>query len=265
MRTPTVVKPLRSAVGKPQDILERLCARLVGTAKVEGLGTVPAVQPLTIALGETDCEAIRDGFLAQPVNALSSLAFSLVGLVLLGWAARATATERAVRYAFVVAMVATGLGSFLYHGPQTPGSGFLHDITFLVALLIIGLANLSTWRGWPSRRLWVVLVVLTGLAAVVLALYPTVTNVLTAIAVVILLAGDLGMHRVGGIDGRWYAVALGSLAMAFVFFLIGRTGSPLCDPDTVIQGHGAWHVFSAVFLGAYAVATGSVRTVVETT
>ena len=214
---------------------------------------------LTIALGESDCESIGDGFLAQPVNALSSLTFSVVGLALLTWAGKAQATERAVRYTFVVAMIATGIGSFLYHGPQTAGSGFLHDITFLVALLIVAVANVSTWLQWPSSRLWGVFAALGVTAAVVLAVFPSVTNVLTGISVLILVTGDVGMHRLGGIDGRWYGVALGALAIALIFFLVGRTGSPLCDPDTVLQGHGAWHVFSAVFLGAYAVATGAVR------
>jgi hypothetical protein len=28
-------------------------------------------------------------------------------------------------------------------------------------------------------------------------------------------------------------------------WVLGRTGAPLCDPDTLWQPHGAWHLLSA--------------------
>ena len=32
----------------------------------------------------------------------------------------------------------------------------------------------------------------------------------------------------------------------------GRSGSPLCDPDSVVQLHGAWHVLSALAVVVWA-------------
>jgi hypothetical protein len=34
-------------------------------------------------------------------------------------------------------------------------------------------------------------------------------------------------------------------------FAFGRTSSPLCDPDSPVQLHGAWHVVVALSLAAY--------------
>ena len=35
-------------------------------------------------------------------------------------------------------------------------------------------------------------------------------------------------------------------ALAGLSFLFGRTGSPVCDPDSPLQPHGGWHVLTAV-------------------
>jgi hypothetical protein len=43
-------------------------------------------------------------------------------------------------------------------------------------------------------------------------------------------------------------VAYGALAVAAAAHLAGRTGSPLCRPDSGWQWHAAWHVLSALAL-----------------
>ena len=55
-------------------------------------------------IGDSDCETIGTGFLAQPINAVSSLSFSLAGLVVVWWATRVQGTERVVRIVFGVLM-----------------------------------------------------------------------------------------------------------------------------------------------------------------
>jgi hypothetical protein len=51
------------------------------------------------------------------------------------------------------------------------------------------------------------------------------------------------------------ACAAGAFALAIPMQLFGRTGGPLCKPDSVLQAHGAWHVLTAAALAcAFAVA-----------
>ncbi len=210
-------------------------------------------------MGETDCEAFGSGWLAQPVNALSSLAFTVVGVAMIGWARSTSGPERVVRWGFIIGMVTTGIGSFLFHGPQTSGSQFLHDITFLVTVAILAVANLGAGFRWASTTAWAVIAVFTVATVVALVVSPGVTNVITGIAVVLLVAGDLTVRRVGTVSTTWFAVAMVALAVALAFLVLGRTGNLLCDPESMIQGHGLWHLFGAVALGAYAVATGDAR------
>lgn len=211
------------------------------------------------ALGESDCEYIGDGLLAQPVNAVSSLTFSAVGAAVLVWAGAAQNWERRFRQVLGILLVLTGLGSFLYHGPQTAGSLFAHDITFLAAIIVVAGTDGALVLRWPESRSWSAIAVVLIVFGLVLVLWPTVTNVLTATTVVMLVASDVPLHRIGGIDRGWYVAALVLVGLALLFFLLGRTGGPLCTPDSLFQGHGLWHILSALALGAYVVATAPTR------
>jgi hypothetical protein len=33
---------------------------------------------------------------------------------------------------------------------------------------------------------------------------------------------------------------------------VGRTASPWCDPDSLLQGHAVWHLLAAAALAAWA-------------
>jgi hypothetical protein len=105
-------------------------------------------------LGAGDCELIRvDGLLAQPVNALSALAFVAVGVWLV--------VRR--RSLLGVLTVAVGIGSFLFHGPQPAGAKWIHDVSilWLLAALIVpggrnfisiaGAAVAGCWPGSPGQ------------------------------------------------------------------------------------------------------------------
>jgi len=219
---------------------------------------------IMVALGETDCETIRDGALAQPVNAISSLVFSLVGLGLLLWANSAQAWERRFRSVVGVLFVLTGIGSFLYHGPQTAGSLFAHDVTFLAVLAVVAGTHIALALRWSEPASWLATGTLIALYVIILIVWPTATNILAASAVVLVVAGDIPLHRVGGLDGRWYGAALVLMALAVVFFGLSRSGGPICSPDSLLQGHGMWHVLGACALGAYVVGTAPTRARMET-
>lgn len=68
------------------------------------------------SFGHSDCERIVVGAaLAQPVLAVTSLAYVVAGVAVLSWAVRVRAP---LGGAAGVALVAVGAGSFAYHGPQ---------------------------------------------------------------------------------------------------------------------------------------------------
>jgi hypothetical protein len=49
-----------------------------------------------------------------------------------------------------------------------------------------------------------------------------------------------------------YRAALGVAAAGAACWWLGRTASPLCRPDSLLQGHAAWHLLSAAALAVWA-------------
>lgn len=142
------------------------------------------------SLGFSDCERISDAALAQPVLALTSLAYVVAGAIALFWSVR----WREPLAAFAsVALAAVGFGSVAFHGPQPWWAGPAHDWP-IIAVGVVYAAILV--RSRRSRTPWL--------------------------------------------------VAAGVFAIGLAAYAAGRTGSPLCRPDSLWQYHGAWHVLTAL-------------------
>jgi hypothetical protein len=141
-----------------------------------------------LALGASDCEALRDGWLGQPVNGLSSLAYVLAGVYVV---------RRDGPPVPALALGAVGVGSVLYHGPMPPGAELVHDgsLVALAAAILVAL-----WRRslrWPP------------------------------------------------------ALAVTAAGVAVAVNVLTRTGAPLCRPASLLQGHAAWHVLTAIALASW--------------
>lgn len=206
-------------------------------------------------IGASDCELLGDALLAQPVNALSSLAYVVVGLVVGVLAVRARrAAVPSVVYGACVAAI--GLGSVLFHGPQTSGSQVLHDLPILVTALFVVVADVALLRPGLRHPLAVFVaasIVATALSVADARLGAAATG--AAVAAIVVLEAMVYRRRVRDVPPRTQLMAYGLIvavaAVAGTTWLLGRTGSPVCDPDAVFQFHGLWHVISAGLFGAW--------------
>ena len=119
-----------------------------------------------LAMGGTDCERLHPGWLAQPANAVSSLAYLAVGVWLLRRAA-AGGGHRGVLVSGGGAFLGVGVGSLAYHGPQPGWADFVHaaSVVCLVGVVVAQTAWLgvrSTTRrvalaAWKAAGGWMVL------------------------------------------------------------------------------------------------------------
>ena len=128
-----------------------------------------------------DCELITDGLLAQPVNAISSLAFLV----------SASALVRSGLRIHAALMAALAVGSVLFHGFPSSVSSVVHDLALLalvITVVAIVFRRPSIALSWPMALL------------------------------------------VGGL----------------VVWFFSRTGGPLCDPTSTVQGHAIWHLVAAI-------------------
>ncbi len=210
-------------------------------------------------MGGSDCESIGTGVLAQPINTVSSLAYTVIGVLIFGWAFSVPGRERSYRLVFGVLLALTGIGSVLFHGPQVGVSQFTHDATFLVTLWFLAASNLADLFQWSSARRWAVIVGGSGTIGGALWISPTITNVVMVLGVVALVVSDVSLRRQGRTSSGWFVASLVTILLAVGMFLIGRTASPYCDPDAFFQGHAVWHLLGAISLGSYFVGTSYAR------
>jgi hypothetical protein len=176
-----------------------------------------------------DCEAIGSGLLGQPVNSLSSLALVVAGLFVLSrdrWVAGALA--------------ATGIGSFLFHGPLAPGGEWIHDVTLAWLILVVALRSRGSVNRYGAGGLAAVAVVFF----VVPSVADTVTVALVIVTLLLLVSDDRRVDALG-------PVAL--LAVSAIVGRLGTTGGRWCDPGSMLQTHALWHAGAAVAVGWWAI------------
>jgi hypothetical protein len=188
----------------------------------------------------SDCERFTDGFLGQPANMTTAFAFVVAALLILV-ARRGVGPNRAV---FAGLVAATGIGSVVQHGPHPAWQAYAHDLPLVGLTLFIAFDAVNDLRGRRASHAWwlVPMLALWPLMAV-LPWTSQVTQVAAAAAAI-----GLALAR------AWRRpttrpTLLGTLVLLGIGSTIGtlaRTGWPLCNPDTLLQGHAAWHVLAAL-------------------
>jgi hypothetical protein len=210
-------------------------------------------------LGSTDCERLGDGFLAQPVNAVTSLAYVVVAVVIVA-SGRRRGAPGATTLVPAALLAAIGIGSLAFHGPQPTGSQLLHDLPILLLAVFVAVSVGARIVGEVGDRAPLASPLPAFAGAAVPAVLVSVGDVGTAGAsAAIVASAALGEVFLARRDGRPDPVrrrlaAVGVLAVGA--YVLGRTGSPACSPDSLLQLHGAWHLLTAVAAGLWWTLTG---------
>ena len=202
-----------------------------------------------------DCEQVRSGLLGQPANAVSAVGYLVAGGWLLVWMWRRGAVPRRYWW-FAAAVAANGVGSGLFHGPGWSGSGWCHDVAAVAVPVFVAADGLGVLGGWEDRTVSRVAVVATAAVAVAalvgpvanIALVTAVTAAVLAEAVVARRSAPRGVGRAGR------AVMVAALSVGVAAYVLGRTGGPLCRPDSLLQPHALWHLLTGLAMAAWAVA-----------
>ncbi len=169
-----------------------------------------------------DCEALHDGLIGQPVNAVTAFAFLV---------AAGAVYRRSKFLSFALAVLTAG--SFSFHSDQNSVFGWLDGLGVLLVLWAVVEHRLDGERSpqvWAAVAAVVAVLAIPGLAGAA----PVLLGGVIAATVVIRTT-----------DPKWVA-GIGILgAVAVGIYILGRNGAPLCDPDSLIQPHAIWHVLAA--------------------
>lgn len=210
-----------------------------------------------VGRGGDFCEAARDGPVKQPANTFSNVGFVVAGLLVAwraGGAARlgAVLTQRlAASYACVVVLL--GPASAAMHATQSERGGHLDMLSmYLVAGFAAAYALTRLVGQGPLflAQLFFLFVAGCQIVGTYDGHVPVVdfagnlafaALLLTAVVVEVLLWRRAAGTRT---DLRWGAGALGAILLAFAIW--SATRHSWCDPDSLLQGHAAWHLLCAV-------------------
>jgi hypothetical protein len=215
-----------------------------------------------VGRGATFCEAARAGWVRQPANTASNSGFVLAGLAV-AWRAGRTdllgdvlprLPGTATAWACVIALL--GPASAAMHATQSALGGDLDLLSMYLTASFAAAYALTRW--WHRDRVFAAQLFSLLVAACVLIGsvggddVPVVRyagNVAFAVLLLTAVVLEVRLHRRGPTrtDLRWGAAALGSMLLAFVIWNLGQHG--LCDPHSLLQAHGAWHLLGA--LAAY--------------
>lgn len=211
-----------------------------------------------LARGDCYCETIRAGLIHQPANTWSAVAFVVVATaVALHAAGRAPSTDGSLmrrsrfyqgKYAVLLSLI--GPGTMALHATHTRWGGALDTISmfFLGAFMLAYAAYRLRWTAEGA-----IVPVFAALSApLAAAKWIGAARTEPVFGALIALAGaaELKLAAAAGRKPYWLYSAFGLFAAAFLLWLGSHTGGPLCVPDSLLQGHAAWHVLTALAGGA---------------
>ncbi len=221
---------------------------------LSGLGpNWAAYAPATCTTTRCFCELPRPGALiVQPANSWSSYGYAFLGFLMIALSRGRNWTSAFPRLAaqiFGATAIFVGLGSVLLHATLTLWGQFF-DVTGMYLtggfMLVCAVAR---WRNLSGRYAAMLYIVVVSTLIAVLYAVPEVRRFLfaavliTAIAVELILARPLRLN----VKLRYYLSGVATKAVAFTLWNLDQSGL-VCAPESLLQGHAAWHLLGATSL-----------------
>jgi hypothetical protein len=210
-----------------------------------------------VGRGANFCEAARDGWVKQPANSYSNLGFVVAGLLVAWRAGRrdllgdVLPQHDGLATAYACVVVVLGPASAAMHATQAELGG---DLDLLSMYLVASFAAAYALMRWvrQGRVLFAQLFLLFVAACELIGSYdgtvPVVEqsgNIAFATLLLVAVVTEVRLWRRGGTRTNlwWGAASLGAILVAFAIWNV--TKSAWCDPDSLLQGHAAWHLLDA--------------------
>ncbi|CAN5730732.1 hypothetical protein BH11PSE6_BH11PSE6_21020 [soil metagenome] len=209
--------------------------------------------PATCTATRCFCEAPRFGSLVlQPANSWSSLGYVLAGFLMIVLArSRSWHSGMTPPAAIVLGITAIifGLGSVLLHATLTLWGQFFDVLGMYLVGSFLLVSALARWMRLPDRQAIVLYLLLCVALVAALIAVPEVRRWLFAVVLILAIVVELAVARPRrpGVQVRWYLLGLVTNTVAFLLWNLDQH-SYGCMPDSLIQGHAAWHLLGAVAL-----------------
>ena len=195
------------------------------------------------------CEAIVCGWVRQPINAYSNIAFIMAGV----WIFMQLKKGWSPLHLFALASIMIGITSFLFHASMTFFFQFFDVSSMNMLILICTSFNMGRLKIISDKQMTIVYLGLLALSMVLMYILQGKSGEYIFTFWVLATAGsELYLKSKGQVSQyKYFYLACGTLALAFTIW-VGDVKGWWCDPDNhYFQGHAIWHVmnaFAIVFL-----------------
>jgi hypothetical protein len=209
--------------------------------------------PATCTATRCFCELPRVGALiVQPANSWSSYGYALAGFLMIvlsqgaGWKSRFRSEAASW---FGVTAIFVGLGSVLLHATLTLWGQFFDVMGMYLVGGFMLVSAIVRWRGLSAQLAVILYLALVGGLLLVLYQVPDVRRWLFAVVLIAAILIELGFARPRrkGVRVSYYFTGIATKAVAFTIWNLDQHGT-LCAPDSLLQGHAAWHLLGATSL-----------------
>ncbi len=197
--------------------------------------------PATCMPNDCFCESIRGKILRQPINAISSLSFVLVGIFIIGVGHAEKTKNKYITFLYPILLILIGIGSFIYHATLTLIGQFL-DVAGMYGLAAFIIAYALYRRN--KLKFWSLFLLINIILDFILLIYPESRRVLFG---AVFIAGvTLELYKYA--RKRFYphfGMGLFIFVIAYIIWILDRY-RVLCSPASFLQGHSIWHIFGAL-------------------
>ena len=206
------------------------------------------------------CEPHWSGFLREPANAISSVAFVVAGAGILianqRGEVRRDPLARDRRTVFALLVAGVGVGSFIQHGPHPEWQAYAHDLPLAAVLVFVATDAVADLTGREFSHCWW-LVPSVAMVPVV-AMGATASTVAQTVIASVAIGGNLLRAAKRPVLRKALITAL---LLAAAGATIGTPSDPmsLCRADGLLPRHSIWHVLAAAALWRMAAAIGARR------
>lgn len=211
--------------------------------------------------GTSFCEAGYSGLIKQPVNTWSNLGFIIVGLYI-GY----KESKRPQNYSknlfskglffstfYATLAVLLGPGSMALHATTTRIGGFFDMLAmFMIASFLVSYASKRLFNLLPLEffTIFIVLMAICIYFEFQTFKVPFVGHAGSFVfGILLILASIIELFQIFirnvKIKVGWGISAILAMVLAFYIWNISLTGKPFCDPSSLVQGHGIWHLLNA--------------------
>ncbi len=191
------------------------------------------------------CENELCGWITQPANTWSNLAYIVIGLLVYRLAIKEDAS-RLKWIGFIGVLV--GIGSFFFHA----SSSFVGEVVDVGAMFLFAnfalIANLRRWKGYEWRPLIMLFSLMMMVSLALLISIGWVGILVFAIQVTVAGLVEIAVYRrdKDQFSYAWLGLLSALFGMALTIWALDRRGI-VCDPDNhILQGHAAWHLINSL-------------------